>query len=128
MYVQNNNLYGHQQLTAPDDPWTRTVAWWQVANVMVEEAMVANATVANAAAKSSIKTVNAKKISELPTQAKAANKRFVDAISIPDKNIALIKPIRTANSPPNNVNITVVSHPIPFEYKAMSVLENPISL
>ena len=39
----------------------------------------------------------------------------VDAIIIPDMNIALITPERIANNPPSNVNITVVIQPRPFE-------------
>ena len=56
------------------------------------------------------------------------NNIFVNAINIPDKNMALTKPIRTANNPPSKVKTIVVSQPIPFEYNAISVLEKPISL
>ena len=56
------------------------------------------------------------------------NRRFVDAINIPDINIALITPERIAKRPPKSVNTTVVIHPKPFEYKAISLFENPISL
>ena len=84
--------------------------------------------VANAAAKSSIKTVNANKISDGPTHARIENIKLVEAIIIPETNMALSKPIRIANRPPNNVNIIVVIQPIPFEYKAISIFENPISL
>ena len=73
------------------------------------------ATVANAAAKSSIKTVKANKISEAPTHARTENITFVRAIIIPETNIAFIKPILIANNPPNNVKVIVVNHPIPFE-------------
>ena len=47
---------------------------------------------------------------------------------IPDKNIALITPDLIANTPPKSVKITVVLHPNPLEYIAMSVFEKPISL
>ena len=59
--------------------------------------------------------VKANKISELPTQAKTENKTLVEAIRIPETNIALISPIRTANNPPSKVKVTVVIQPIPFE-------------
>ena len=73
------------------------------------------ATVANAAARSSIKTVKAKKIVESPIQARIENKILVAAIKIPETNIALTKPIRTANNPPSRVKVIVVSQPIHFE-------------
>ena len=43
------------------------------------------------------------------------NKRFVDAINIPETNIALITPDLIAKSPPKRVNATVVIHPKPLE-------------
>ena len=86
------------------------------------------ATVAKAAAMSSKITAIANNNSDFPYQAKRENKRFVDAINIPDTNIALITPERIANNPPSNVNITVVIQPRPLEYKAISDLVNPTSL
>ena len=70
----------------------------------------------------------ANKNSDFPDQASKENNRFVEAINIPDTNIALITPERIANNPPSNVNITVVTQPRPLEYKAISDLVNPISL
>ena len=66
--------------------------------------------------------------SDFPDQASKENNRFVDAINIPDTNIAFITPERIANNPPSNVNITVLTQPRPLEYKAISDLVNPISL
>ena len=66
--------------------------------------------------------------SDFPDQASKENNRFVEAISIPDTNIAFITPERIANNPPSNVKITVVIQPRPLEYKAISDLVNPISL
>ena len=74
-----------------------------------------NATVANAAAISSKITVTAKSHSDFPDQAKKENKRFVEAINIPETNNALITPDRIANKPPKSVNITVVIQPRPLE-------------
>ena len=74
-----------------------------------------NATVANAAAISSKITAIAKSNSDFPDQASKENNKLVDAINIPDINIAFITPERMANKPPSNVNITVVIHPNPFE-------------
>ena len=85
-------------------------------------------TVAKAPARSSSSTAAANKTSERPDQANQANIRFVTAIRIPDTNMALTRPIRIANSPPINVNTTVVIQPIPFEYSAISDLLKPISL
>ena len=48
-------------------------------------------------------------------QANKENNRFVDAMSIPDINIALITPDRIANKPPRSVNTTVVIQPKPLE-------------
>ena len=48
-------------------------------------------------------------------QASKENKRFVEAIKIPETNIALTTPERMANKPPKSVNITVVTHPKPLE-------------
>ena len=73
------------------------------------------ATVANAAAISSNSTVTAKSNSDFPDQARTANKRFVDAINIPEINIAFTTPERIANRPPKRVNRTVVIQPIPLE-------------
>ena len=66
--------------------------------------------------------------SDFPDQASKENNRFVEAISIPDTNIAFITPERIANNPPSNVKITVVIQPRPLEYNAISDLVNPISL
>ena len=53
--------------------------------------------------------------SDFPDQANNENNKLVEAINIPDTNIALITPDRIANNPPINVKITVVTHPRPFE-------------
>ena len=53
--------------------------------------------------------------SDFPDQANKENNKLVDAINIPDKNIALITPDLIAKSPPSNVKITVVIQPRPFE-------------
>ena len=73
------------------------------------------ATVANAAAMSSKITATANNHSDFPVQARAENKRFVDAINIPETNIALITPDLIANKPPKRVKTTVVIHPKPLE-------------
>ena len=86
------------------------------------------ATVAKAAAISSKITATAKSHSDLPDQASTENKIFVEAINIPETNIAFTTPERIANRPPNNVNTTVVIQPKPLEYIAMSAFEKPISL
>ena len=86
------------------------------------------ATVAKAAAISSNITATANNHSDFPDHASKEKRRLVDAMSIPETNIALITPDRIANNPPNNVNITVVNQPRPLEYKAISDLVNPISL
>ena len=74
-----------------------------------------NATVANAAAISSNITAIANNNSDFPYQANNENNKFVEAISIPETNIALITPERIANKPHNKVKITVVIQPKPFE-------------
>ena len=66
------------------------------------------ATVAKAAAISSKITAMANNNSDFPDQASRENKRFVDAIKIPETNMALITPERIANSPPKRVKITVI--------------------
>ena len=43
-------------------------------------------------------------------------------------NFEAFHPDRIANSPPNRVNTTVVTHPKPLEYIAISDLVKPISL
>ena len=73
------------------------------------------ATVAKAAAISSNRTATAKSNSDFPDQARAANKRFVPAIKIPETNIAFITPERIANKPPRRVKMTVVIQPMPLE-------------
>ena len=73
------------------------------------------ATVAKAAAISSKITAKAKSNSDFPDQAKTEKRRFVEAINIPDTNIAFITPDRIANNPPRRVKTTVVIQPRPFE-------------
>ena len=73
------------------------------------------ATVAKAAAMSSNITAIANNNSDFPYQASKEKSKFVEAIKIPETNIALITPERIANNPPNKVNITVVTQPKPFE-------------
>jgi hypothetical protein len=79
------------------------------------EIKATNATVANAAAISSKITAIAKSHSDFPDQASKENKRLVEAINIPETNIAFITPARIANKPPRRVKTTVVIHPKPFE-------------
>ena len=79
------------------------------------EMKATKATVANAAAISSKITAIAKSHSDFPDQASKENKRLVEAINIPDTNMAFITPERIANKPPKRVNTTVVIHPKPFE-------------
>ena len=74
-----------------------------------------NATVANAAAISSKITAIAKSHSDFPVQANNENNKFVQAIKIPETNIALITPDLIAKRPPNKVNTTVVIQPKPLE-------------
>ena len=76
-----------------------------------KEIKATKATVANAAAISSKITANANNNSDLPVQARAVNNKFVHAIKIPARNIALITPDLITNNPPNNVKTTVVIHP-----------------
>ena len=52
---------------------------------------------------------------EGPIAANIAYNKFVNAIKIPDTNIAVMTPDLIANNPPIKVNITVVSHPKPLE-------------
>ena len=73
------------------------------------------ATVAKAAAISSKITATANNHSDFPDQASKEKKRFVDAIRIPETNIALITPDLIANNPPNRVKTTVVIQPNPLE-------------
>ena len=56
------------------------------------EIKATNATVAKAAAMSSNITAIANNNSDFPDQASKENNRFVEAINIPDTNIALITP------------------------------------
>ena len=74
-----------------------------------------NATVAKAAAISSKITATAKSHSDFPDHASTENKRFVEAINIPETNIAFITPDLIANNPPKSVNTTVVIQPKPLE-------------
>ena len=53
--------------------------------------------------------------SDFSLQAKAVKSKFVVAINIPARNMALITPDLITNSPPNNVKITVVTQPNVFE-------------
>ena len=64
---------------------------------------------------SSAITAIANNNSDLPVQAKTANKRFVRAINPPAKNIVFIVPALIAITPPINVKTTVVIQPSPFE-------------
>ena len=116
----------NQSTKAPEDaasvvlpavPIEARRAYWVAVYVLSTsiEMKATNATVANAAAISSKITAIAKSNSDFPDQANKENKRFVEAINIPDTNIALITPERIANNPPNKVKITVVIQPKPFE-------------
>ena len=91
-------------------------AYWVAVYVLStnKEIKATKATVANAAAISSKITAIANRSSDFPDQANNVNNKFVDAINIPDKNIALITPERIANNPPSKVKITVVTQPNPF--------------
>ena len=80
-----------------------------------KEIKATKATVANAAAISSKITAKAKSNSDFSLQASNVNNRFVDAIKIPAKNIALRTPDRITKRPPNNVKTTVVIQPRVFE-------------
>ena len=79
------------------------------------EIKATKATVANAAAISSKITAIAKSHSDFPDQASRENKRLVDAIRIPETNMALITPDLIAKRPPKSVKTTVVIHPKPLE-------------
>ena len=68
-----------------------------------------------------------KKVDVKPVAYKEKSK-FDEAISIPETNIAFITPDLIANNPPSSVKITVVNHPRPLEYNAISVFVKPISL
>ncbi len=92
------------------------------------EIKATNATVANAAAMSSNITAIANNNSDFPDHANKEKSKLVEAISIPEINIALITPDLIANKPPKRVKITVVIHPRPLEYNAISDLVKPISL
>ena len=94
----------------------------------IVEIKATNATVAKAAAISSNITAIANNNSDFPDHANKEKSKFVEAISIPETNIAFITPDLIANKPPSSVKITVVNHPRPFEYNAMFVLVKPISL
>ena len=69
------------------------------------------ATVAKAAAISSKITAIANRSSDFSLQAKKLNKRLVEAIIIPARNIAFKTPDLITNNPPKSVNITVVIQP-----------------
>ncbi len=101
----------------PSVPIEASNAYWVAVYVLStnNDMKATKATVANAAAISSNNTATAKSNSDFPDQARAANKRFVAAINIPEMNIAFITPERIANNPPMRVNMTVVTQPIPLE-------------
>ena len=115
-----------QSTNAPDDdasvvlpavPIDASNAYWVAVYVRStsNEINATNATVANAAAISSNMTAIANRSSDFPDQAKTENSKFVEAIKIPEINIALMTPDLIANSPPRRVKITVVIHPRPLE-------------
>ena len=129
----------NQSTKAPEDaasvvlpavPIEASKAYWVAVYVLSTsiEINATKATVANAAAISSNITATAKRTSDFPDQANTENNKLVEAIKIPDTNIAFITPDLIANSPPRRVKITVVTHPRPLEYSAISDLVNPISL
>ena len=101
----------------PSVPIEASNAYWVAVYVLStnSDMKATKATVANAAAISSNNTATANSNSDFPDQARAANKRFVAAINIPETNIAFTTPERIANKPPISVNTTVVIQPIPFE-------------
>ena len=101
----------------PKVPIEASNAYWVAVYVLstISEMKATKATVANAAAISSSSTATAKSNSDFPDQARAANKRFVPAINIPEINIAFTTPERIANRPPKSVNMTVVIQPMPLE-------------
>ena len=101
----------------PRVPIEASSAYWVAVYVLStnSEMNATKATVANAAAISSNRTVTAKSNSDFPDHARAANKRFVAAINIPETNIAFTTPERIANKPPRSVNTTVVIQPMPLE-------------
>ena len=101
----------------PKVPIEASRAYWVAVYVLStnREINATKATVANAAAISSNSTATAKSHSDFPDQARAANKRFVAAINVPEINIAFTTPERIANKPPRSVNTTVVIQPIPLE-------------
>ena len=101
----------------PKVPIEASSAYWVAVYVLStnSEMNATKATVANAAAISSNSTATAKSHSDFPDHARAANKRFVPAINIPETNIAFTTPERIANKPPRSVNTTVVIQPMPLE-------------
>ena len=116
----------NQSTIAPDEaarvvlpavPIEASKAYWVAVYVLSTniEIKATKATVANAAAISSKITATAKSNSDFPVHASKENKRFVEAINIPDTNIAFTTPERIANKPPRRVKITVVIHPKPLE-------------
>ena len=125
--IKNNPQSPFNQSTkAPDEaasvvlpavPIDASNAYWVAVYVLSTniEIKATKATVAKAAAISSKITATAKSHSVLPDQARKEKRRFVDAIKIPETNIALITPDRIANKPPKSVNITVVIQPKPLE-------------
>ena len=116
----------NQSTIAPEDaarvvlpavPIEASNAYWVAVYVLSTniEMKATKATVAKAAAISSKITATAKSHSDFPDQARTENKIFVEAINIPETNIAFITPDRIANKPPSRVNTTVVIHPKPLE-------------
>ena len=101
----------------PSVPIDASNAYWVAVYVLStnSDMKATKATVANAAAISCNNTATANSHSDFPDQARAANKRFVAAINIPEINIALNTPDRIAKRPPRSVNMTVVIQPIPLE-------------
>ena len=105
------------KVVLPAVPMEASKAYWVAVYVLStsSDMKATKATVANAAAISSNNTATANSNSDFPDQASAENKRFVDAINIPETNIAFITPSRIANKPPRSVKITVVIQPKPLE-------------
>ena len=105
------------RIVLPAVPIDANRAYWVAVYFLStnKEIKATKAMVAKAVAKSSNRTDIAKSISSLPTQASKENNKFVEAISIPETNIALITPDRIANNPPRRVKITVVTQPRPLE-------------
>ena len=115
-----------QSTRAPDDdasvvlpavPIEASSAYWVAVYVLStsKEIKATNATVAKAAAISSNMTATANNNSDLSLHARTVNNKFVAAINIPARNIAFKTPDLITKRPPNNVKMTVVTHPKVFE-------------